>query len=60
MRQDAMESFGADFAFADVFVAIDAAAERDFRIVGVEDRNLIEANRFVELRRSSRSGRLRS
>src|SRR5580700_1826470 len=48
MRQDAAKSFSADFAFADVFVAIDAAAERDFRIVDVEDRDATEADGAVD------------
>ena len=43
-----MKRFGADFAFTDVFVAIHAAAERDFRIVGVKDGNAIEANCCVD------------
>src|SRR5271169_2989775 len=48
MRQDAMKSFSADFAFANVFVAIDAAAKREFRIVGVKDGNATEPNRGVD------------
>ena len=39
VRENAREGFGADFAFADIFVAIDAAAERDLRVVDVENRD---------------------
>ena len=48
LRQDAMKGFSADFAFANVFVAIDASAERNFRIVGVEDGDAVEADRAVD------------
>lgn len=40
-----MKSFGADFAFANVFVAVDAASERNLRVVGMEDRNAMKSDR---------------
>src|ERR1700722_380513 len=48
MLQDAAKGFSADFAFDYVFGAIDAAAERGFRIVDVEDRDAIEADGAVD------------
>src|SRR5580704_3927611 len=48
MRQDAAKSVSADFALAYVFVAIDAAAQRNLGVVGVEDGDAIEADGAVD------------
>src|SRR5580658_1416496 len=48
MRQDAPKSVSADFALAYVFVAIDAAAQRNLGVVGVKDRDAIEADGAVD------------
>src|SRR5580692_7817673 len=48
MRQHAAKSFSADFALAYVFVAIDAAAQLNLGVVGVEDGDAIEADGAVD------------
>src|SRR5580704_3590621 len=48
MRQDAAKSFSADFALAYAFVAIDAAAQRNLGVIGVEHGDAIEADGAVD------------
>src|SRR5580700_5473842 len=48
MRQDAPKSVSAYFALAYVFVAIDAAAQRNPGVVGMEDGDAIEADSAVD------------
>jgi len=57
MGQETAKGFGADFAVADVIVAIDAAAERNFGVVNVEDRNVFEPDDAIgELERGDQAG----
>src|SRR6266849_5709647 len=48
MGEEAAKRFGADFAFANVFVAVHTTAERNFGVVDMEDRDALEADGAVD------------
>src|SRR4051812_15834673 len=48
MREEPAKCFGADFAFADVLVAVYATAERNFGVVDVEDGNALKTDDAVD------------
>src|SRR5260370_6470367 len=48
MGQEAAKRYSADFAFADVLVAVHTTAERNFGVVDVEDRDAREADGAVD------------
>ena len=56
--QNARESRGLDFAFADIFMAVDAPTEWDLGIVEVPDIDIFEADRLLE--ELSKSGALQA
>jgi hypothetical protein len=48
MHQEAAKGVCADFAFADVFVAIHATTQGNLGIVDVEDRDALEADGAID------------
>src|SRR5260370_7816790 len=57
MSEQPPKRLRSDFAFADVLVAVDSAAQRNLRVVDVEDRDALKADdAFDEFERRGEAG----